>query len=192
MITIFDNELPFTDELTVALPQRFRFTLEVTKDKQKVRATLVINGDSGWQDNGGMVAELSKERLAELQGEAYVQWVSLLVPLKKDTEFQLAPLPPTKINGRAVVGVKVARKQHPDVNLYFDADSGLLAKVARRAKESGIEVEKDAFFAEYKEVDGVKLPFHVIETLNEKKFTELKVGTYKLISKPDDKAFGKP
>jgi hypothetical protein len=191
-ITIFDKELSIADDLTVALPDRMRLILEVTQDKQKVSLTQVVNGNVGWQDNGGAVMELTNERLTELQEEAYVQWISLLIPLMKDKEFNIKPLQPTKINSRQVVGVKVARKSRPDISFYFDAESNLLVKIQRRTKQAGVEVQKDTSLGDYKEVDGVKLPFQIVEMLNDKKFAEVKIVSYKLLSKLDDKLFGKP
>jgi hypothetical protein len=191
-ITIFDKELSITDDLTVALPDRLRLTLDVTQDKQRVSLTQVVNGNVGWQDNGGAVMELTNERLTELQEEAYVQWVSLLIPLKKDKEFDIKLLQPTKINGRPVAGLKVARKSRPDISFYFDAESNLLVKIQRRTKQAGVEVQKDSSLGEYKEVDGVKLPFHIVESLNDKKFAEVKIVSYKLLGKLDEKLFGKP
>jgi hypothetical protein len=191
-ITIFDKELSIADDLTVALPDRMRLVLEVTQDKQKVSLTQVVNGSVGWQDNGGAVVELTNERLTELQEEAYVQWISLLIPLMKDKEFNLKPLQSTKINSRPVVGVKVARKSRPDVSFYFDAESGLLVKIQRRTKQAGVEVQKDTSLGDYKEVDGVKLPFQIVEMLNDKKFAEVKIASYRLLPKVDERFFGKP
>ena len=191
-ITVFDKEMTIVDDLIVALPDRFRHALEVSQDKQKVSLTNVVNGNVGWQDNGGAVTELTNERLTELQEEAYVQWVSLLVPLVKDKEFNLKPLQPTKINNRPATGVKVSRKARPDISLYFDAESALLVRIQRRTKQAGVEVQKETSLGDYKEVDGVKLPFTFVETLNDKKFAEVKVLSYKLLGKLDDKLFGKP
>jgi hypothetical protein len=191
-ITLFmDKEMPFTDDLTTGLPARFRLAVDILVDKQKMRIVLVLNGDTAWQDNGGRVEETSKERLAELQEEAYVQWASLLAPLKK-ADFNLTPLSPVKVAGRSAVGIKVEHKPYPALELYFDDETKLLAKVQRKSKQGGIEVRKESYFSEFKEVDGVRLPFHIVETLNDKKFSDLKVDTYKLLDKADDKLFGKP
>jgi zinc protease len=192
IILFMEKEMPFTDDLTASLPGRFRLAVDITVEKQKMRIMLVLNGDTAWQDNGGRVEETSKERLAELQEEAYVQWVSLLAPLRKNADCQLTPLAPAKIGGRPASGFKVERKPFPAVELYFDDDTKLLVKMQRKTKQGGIEVRKESYFSEFKEVEGVRLPFHIVETLNDKKFSDLKVDAYKLLEKVDDKLFGKP
>jgi hypothetical protein len=193
-LTLFDTDLAFTDELVVQRPDRLRFTLDVVgADKQKTRAVLVLNKNKGWQENGGVAMELSEARVSELKEEAHVQWVCMLVPLiQKDSPYQLATATEIKVGDKAAYGVKAALKGHPDITLYFDKDSALLVKIERQAKEAGLELAKEYFFSEYKEVDGVKLPMRLIEKLNGKKFTDLKVDSYKLLDKVDEAQFGKP
>jgi hypothetical protein len=193
-LTLFDMDLAFTDELLVQRPDRLRFTLEVVgADKQKSRVLLVINKNKGWQENGGVVSELSDQRLTELKEEARVQWVCMLTPLvQKDSAYELAVAKEMKINDKPALGIKASLKGHPDIVLYFDKDSALLVKIERQAKEAGVEVAKEYLLSDYKEVDGVKLPMHIVEKLNGKKFTDLKVDSYRLLNKVDEAQFGKP
>jgi hypothetical protein len=194
-VTLFDMDSTIVDELLVQLPDRLRLTVEIASadKKQKVRAIVVANKDKGWQENGGAVDELSEPRLAELREEAHVQWVSLLFPLvKKDAAYELIPLKDVKIDGRGAMGVKVSLKGHPDISLVFDKENALLSKVALKTKEGGVEVDKEFFFSEHKEVDGAKLPMHIAVRLNGKKYVDLKVESYKFLSKVDEAQFGKP
>jgi len=169
-------------------------TLDVVgADKQKIRVVQVLNKDKGWEENGGVAMELSEARVSELKEEAHVQWVCLLLPLvQKDSPYQLATAKEIKVGDKAAAGVKASLKNHPDITLYFDKDSALLVKIERQAKEAGLELAKEYFFSDYKEVDGVKLPMHAVEKLNGKKFVELKVDSYKLLDKVDEAQFGKP
>jgi photosynthetic reaction center cytochrome c subunit len=187
-----DKEAPFTDEFVTALPDRFRLTLDIGAGAQKARIILVVNGDKGWQSTGGMVAEIGKTRLEELREEAYANWVATLTPLQKDKDFDLTPLPEEKLNGQAVLGVKVAHKGHADVTLYFDKGSGLLIRLVRQAKEAGAAFEQQFVYADYKEFDGVKLPTKQTESRGGKKFTELSGIAYKFPKVLDESAFSKP
>jgi hypothetical protein len=54
-----------------------------------------------------------------------------------------------------------------------------------------VKVDKEYLYADYKDVDGVKLPGKQTDYLNGKKFSEITVTSYKLY-KPDDATFGKP
>jgi len=194
-VTLFDTDSAIADELLVSLPDRLRLTIEIAgpDKKQKVRAIVVANKDKGWQENGGAVDELSEARLSELHEEARVQYVSLLFPLaRKDAAYDLTLLKDVKIDGRGAVGVKASLKGHPDISLIFDKENALLSKVALKTKEGGVEVDKEYLFSEHKEVDGAKLPMHIAIKLNGKKYIDLKVDSYKLLSKVDETEFGKP
>jgi hypothetical protein len=178
--------LPFTDELTVSLPDRSRHAVEIDK---KSRIVLVLNGDKGWRSEGGPADELGGVRLKEVADEVYVLWLTTLTPLKKD-DVTLKPLPPTKVDDKPAVGVSVSAKGRPDVKVYFNKDSHLLVKIEREALQGGQKVDKEYLYGDYKDVDGVKLPGKLTENVNGKKLTDI-TASYKL-HKPDDATFGKP
>jgi hypothetical protein len=192
VLTLAGKELPFTAEVLSSLPDRLRVAsnLEVEPGK-KSAVILAVNGDKGWISQFGSVTDLGKERFEELREEAYVQWLATLVPLRKDT-FDLAPVPEIKVNDKPAAGVKVSRKGHNDVKLYFDKASGLLVKIERRAREAGLQVDKEYVYSEHKAFDGVKLPTRQVEMLNGKTFTQLSSATYKFLDKVDAAAFDKP
>jgi hypothetical protein len=192
-LTLGEKESAFTDEVLMSLPERLRvaLSLEVEPGKKAPPLILTINGDKGWVSQFGTVSELSKERLDEMREEAYVQWLTTLVPLRKDT-FELAPVPEIKVDGKAAAGVKASSKGHNDVKLYFDKASGLLVKIERRARQAGLPVEKEYLYSEHKPFDGVKLPTKQVELLNGKKFSQLSSAAYKFLDKVDAAAFDKP
>ena len=191
-MTLFDKPVPFKDEMAAQLPDRLRSFVDVGEGDQKLLVLLVINGDKGWQSAGGAVMELSKERLGELREEAYIMWLSTLAPLKKDTSFHLVPAPDVKVNGQPAAGVKVSQKGHTDATLYFDKETGLLVKIARRAQEAGLAVDKEYLFSAHKEFEGAKLPTKQVEMINGKKFTEVTSFTYKILRRVDESMFAKP
>jgi hypothetical protein len=192
VIASFGKDAPFTDELVLSLPDRFRLTLDVGSGLQKARVIQVVNGESGWQSTGGMVTELGKERLGELREEAYLLWLATLVPLLKDDAFELKPLPEGKVNDRPAAVVQVTRKGHGDVRLYFDKASGLLVKSERRAKEAGQPFDQEYVYGEHKEFDGVTLPTRQQELRGGKRFAELAEMAYKFPRTVEDSTFGRP
>jgi hypothetical protein len=192
VLSLFGQAVTFTDEMIVQLPERLRLTIEAESSGNKMKLIQVINGSKGWLATGAGVTELSKERLAELQEDAYVLWLTTLTPLTKGSDFTLAALPEVKLNGQAVAGVKVSRKGHEDVKLYFDKESGLLVKVERRAREAGLLVVKEQVYAGHKAVDGVRLPTKFVEFTNGKKFVDASNLTYRFLDKVDDNTFAKP
>jgi hypothetical protein len=181
--------VPFTSTTLLSLPDRMRLALTLDK---KVRIVTILNGDKGWQlPPGGSVTELTPEHLREIREEAYVWWLTTLVPLRKGP-FTLTPLPDVKINGEPAAGVKVASPGHGDVRLYFDKGTGLLARIERRASEFGVQVDKEYHYTDYKTFDGVKLPTKEAITLSGKKWSEAVTDSCKFLAHIDEKEFSRP
>ncbi|HVS39051.1 MAG TPA: hypothetical protein VMS17_26060 [Gemmataceae bacterium] len=183
-----DDKRPFTDEMTLDVPDRLQRSAEI--DKQ-VHFAIAVAGDKGWHALGGKVEDLGPERLKELHEEIYVLWLETLLPLR-DKGFDLTPLPEIKVNGRPAVGVQASSKGHADVKLYFDKTTHLLTKGEWSGKEAGQSHAKEHFIGDFKDFDGVKLPTHYIETTDGKKICELTSASYQFPVKVDDAAFVRP
>ncbi len=183
------GDMDFTSTVTQSLPDRVRMDIEVGKS---VKLLTVIDGDKGWQQSaGGAALPLDRDRLKEIKGEAYVWWLATLVPLKKDG-LTLALAPEIKVDGKPALGVKVSGRGEPDARLYFDQGTGLLVKIERRAPETGVLVNKEYYFSDFKDFDGAKLPAKEVMTVNGKKWYEVRVLTYKFLPKVEDSAFARP
>jgi hypothetical protein len=191
-LTVAGKEVPFAEEQTAQLPARWRRETEMRADRQKLRVLLVVNGDKGWQSAGGAVIDVGAERLRELREDGYAQWLTTLLPLKKDPALQLATLPEIKVNGDPAVGVKVSSKGRPDVKLYFDKKSRLLVRSERQAAEGGETVVKEENYSGYKEFDGVKLPTKIAVVVGGKKVGDTTEAAYKFPEKAPEGTFAKP
>jgi hypothetical protein len=185
-LTLSGN-VAFKTEEIVTLPERCRTVLEAAG----IRRVIVLNGDKGWMLTGGTTQEMNRELLAELREEPYVWWLMTLTPLQK-AGFDLTPLPDAKVSGEDASVINVSHRGHADVRMFFDKKTGLLVKIARRAKEAGIPLDKEYSYGDYKEYDGAKLPTKEITTVNGRKLSEVKFTDYRLLSKVEDKTFDKP
>ncbi len=191
-MTVAGKEVSFAEEYTAQLPERWRRETDLLAGAQKLRVLQVVNGDKGWQSTGGAVTDVGTERLKELRADAYAEWLTTLLPLKKDIALRLAPLPETKVNGEPALGVKVSGAGRADVRLYFDKKSRLLVKAERQASEGGETVLKEETFAAYKDFDGVRLPTKVVQTVGGKRVREITEAAYKFPNKVEEGTFGKP
>jgi hypothetical protein len=186
-VVSFGSDVPFRSELIVHLPDQVRLSMEA----QGSQIVAILNGDKGWESAGGAFREMTKQRVAEVQEEAYVYWLATLTPLLKDG-FDLAPLPESKVEGKPAVGIKVSARGRPDASLYFDKDTGLLVKITRVGQDAGIKTETVYLFTDFKNFDGVKLPAREATTKNGRKTIEVTYSSYKFLSRPDQKAFSRP
>jgi hypothetical protein len=128
----------FTGEAWQQDPDRLRVGIEINlpdvnggkRDVMHVR-----NGTRVWMRLNGSTQELNEQRLASFKRAEYVDRVTGLVDLLKDKAFTLAALGESQLDGRAVLGVKVTSKDHPDVSLFFDRATGHLVRMRYQAAD---------------------------------------------------------
>jgi hypothetical protein len=96
---------------------------------------------------------------------------------------------------KPAVGVKVSHKDHQDVNLYFDKDSGLLVKMEHKTKaqeEGNKEVTQEDIYSDYQDIGGAKIPMKLTILRDGKKYVEGEASEVKAVDKHDEKTFAKP
>jgi hypothetical protein len=117
----------------------------------------------------------------------------MLTPLKHK-DLTLSSLGEIKINDRAALGIKIAKKDHPDLDLYFDKESHLPVKCGLRIKEP--ETEKEAtyewLFSGFKEVAGVKHTMQVVLNRDGKKRLGMEISEVKPEENVEETVFAKP
>jgi hypothetical protein len=189
---LFGQPSAFRDELTLALPSKFRLHLAGGSAGPQNQMLIILNGDDAWHATTLGVNLLPKDRLAEFQEEARLMWYATLVPLIHDKSVHLAPIAPVNVNGRPTVGISASQAGKAEINLYFDAQTNLLVKAARKSQEGGIPVVKEYFYADHQPVGGVLLPTKYSEFSAGRKLVDVNSITYKFPSRVDDKLFKKP
>jgi hypothetical protein len=190
-ITYAGSTVPFRGEVHLHFPDQARFTFDLGPEGQKLSMVFVINRDKGWQAGSGATRDLTKQELEEFREEAYAIGVTTLLPLRNKS-FELTLLPETRIGDNPAVGLKVSSKGHADVKLYFDKRTHLLVKAERRAREGGLDVDKETFFSEPKDFDGPKLPARIVEFSGGKKTADVRITAYRFPARVDENAFSKP
>jgi hypothetical protein len=193
-IDILGQNLTFTSSGIQQMTGQLKNEITVDIMGQQLTILQVYDGKKGWFRLMDATMELEGDLLKEMQAQAHSARVNTLVPLLKDKAFTLSPLGEVKVKGKAALGVKVSAKDQKDIELYFDKETGLMAKVARQAFDSNTmkEVMQEMIFSEFKETDGLKHATKVLMQHDGKKLLELDVTEYKLLDKQDDSEFAKP
>jgi hypothetical protein len=181
--------LPYTGTYSVRWPDHMRMEVEGV-------FTMVVAGDKGWIKGEQGLAEMGKDQLDSENRNLYGGYVASLISLS-DEAFALSKVADVAIEGRPAVGVRVAKKGMPDVTLYFDKQSGLVAKSEQVVKPGANEVEKgevkqETLLSNYKEFSGCKLPTKILVKRGGKLYVEAEMTDVKPVDKFDDKVFGKP
>jgi serine/threonine protein kinase len=188
---------PFTAKFAVQFPDQFR--LEIGDSR------ITVDRNKGWLVGGNNWKEMTKEQLATQRENLHGTWVLSLLPLN-DKEFTFASLGESKVNDRAVFGVKVSSQGHKDVLLYFDKATNLLVKSeqtigllprswfdpAMAETPDPKWVRQEAFYSDYKSVQGVQIPMKIVIKRDGKLYQELEKHDIQLVEKLDDKLFREP
>jgi outer membrane lipoprotein-sorting protein len=181
--------MPYTGTYSIRWPDHFRMEIEGV-------FTMIIAGDKGWTKSDQGLAEMSKDQLENEKRNLYGGYVASLIPLSDDA-FKLSKVADVAIEGRTALGVRVSKKGMPDVTLYFDKQSGLIAKTEQVVKPGEYEVEKaevkqETLLSNYKEFSGCKLPTKIVSKRGGKLYVEAEMTEVKPVDKFDDNVFSKP
>jgi hypothetical protein len=188
------GSVAFAQESSSQMTGQLKEVMEMEINGQKVNVTTGFDGKAAWMNFNGMVMEPPEPVLAELKEVSYSMKVGRLTALTDKKQFELSLLGEVMVNNRPAVGIKVSSKGHKDINLYFDKEKGLLAKIERRKKDmnSGQEVTEERLITEYMDVDGLKTAKKLVVNVDGKKFIEAEVTEVKHLDKLDDSEFAKP
>jgi hypothetical protein len=174
-------------EITIKEPDKY---LSVITTKQQGIIYQGVNGTAGWIKNDRMRRELSASEVAQLNRAAALYAV---IKVKE-------PYTGMTVTGKEKVGEReayVVERRLSDGSrtekFYFDTETGLLLRQIVLTNTLLFPIPEQTDFEDYREVDGVKLPFTIrtssIDTFFSatRKFTEIKHNV-----PVDDKLFNPP
>jgi hypothetical protein len=115
-----------------------------------------FNGSEGWQKDGRGVIDIPSEQLTDLKA-AY----QFFHDFKLKEQFTRMNLRRDKINGRDVFAITGIRPDKKRERLFFDAETGLLVRRMGYTETPLGVIPDQTDYEDYREVDGVKIPFTV-------------------------------
>jgi hypothetical protein len=186
--------LEFNQESAFMLPDKFKETIDMEVMGQKVHVVTVSNGKKVQIEANGKEIPVEDKIKDVIKNTLYVMKVSQMTSLLKGKDFELSALGEVKVEGKPAVGILVKSKGHPDVSLYFNKETGLLAKVEHRTVDpmSGSEITEERIITEYGKTDGIPTPKKLLINHDGNKFMEAEVLETKQLEKIDDSEFDKP
>jgi len=113
-----------------------------------------FDGTSGWLKFGDRAREMSQQESEAAGLDAELHFAARI----KEIFPQLRLGQPEKIGGVECVSVNAMRPGKPPVRLFFAKDSGLLVRETRFTETPLGRLPTQIDYADYREVDGVKLP----------------------------------
>jgi hypothetical protein len=185
--------LDIEQESSIQAPDKLKEVVHLEVMGQKVTVITVFNGTKGWININGQTMDMDEKIVAAIKDALHMMSYLRLSGLK-DKKVELTALGEVKVNDRPALGLKIASKGNKDINLYFDKETGLLAKLEYRMTDplSGQEVNEERIILEYQDNDGLKTAKKLLVNRDGKKYLEFEVLEVKLLEKLDDNEFVKP
>jgi uncharacterized protein YdbL (DUF1318 family) len=148
-----------------------------------------FDGEKGWQDTPQTgLADVTGPQLGDMKRAAdFYGDINL-----KELYPKMTVKGKESVNGHDAYVIAAESKDGSPETWYFDADSGLKVRNISQAEGPNGPVEVDTTIGDYREVDGVKVPFMIHQSLGGQiaftiKFTEVKQNV-----PIDDAKFEKP
>jgi len=189
------DPIDFSMELA-GFDKKFRFGMEMTVMNFDLKIVVVVNGAKGWEKVNDDVKDIPADELAEHKEQIHSNAVVSLLPVKKDKAYTLLAIGDYKVDDQPAVGVRVSKKGHRDVSLYFDKAKGHLVKSEFNIKDikggGDREMTQTNFYYDYKEFQGVRHPTRMVTERDSKKFIETRLTEMQLAEKLDDSTFDRP
>ena len=147
-----------------------------------MKQSVYSDGTSGWISGMQGVTNLSPPVLKQIHGEAFRQLVSLALS-DRDAD--------RTVNQTADGLLEISSKDGESVSIAVDEKTGLPAKLAYQQSpaEGGTAVEE--IFSDWRDVDGIHLPFQWSVMQGGKKFAAVTVQDYKINSGLTAETLGK-
>ncbi len=187
------GEVEFTQDVSYMIPDKFKDSMELKVGGKSIAVLTLVNGDKMTIEIDGKAVDVPAEAKASLKEVSHVMDVARLVPLKGKA-YELSLIGDDKVDGKKVVGVRVTKKGQKDVSVYFDKETGLMAKIEFRTVDqaSGNEITEERMPSGYEKTkDGVAVPKKVVIKRDGKVFLEAEILEAKSFEKLDDAEFKK-
>ena len=153
----------------------------------------LINGDNVTLEVNGKDIDAGDKVKDAMKEIGQVMEVGRLVTLK-DKKYELSIIGEEKVEGKKTIGIRVSAKDKKDVNVYFDKETGLIAKIEHRTTDqaTGKEITEERIITEYgKSKAGVPTAKKILIKHDGKQFLEAEVLELTTLEKIDDSEFKK-
>jgi hypothetical protein len=186
--------IPIEQETLIDLGGRFREVMMTELNGEKIKTLSAHDGVSTWIKANDKEIPLDDDLQAEVKEEIYKLEVGRLTPLTSSTKYTLTPLEEIVVDGRPAEGVRVSSRGHKDINIYFDKETGLTAKISSRRLDFSTrqEIEEERFPTDYADQNGIKMARKIAVRRNGQRYLEMEVLSVKFLDSIPAADFAKP
>jgi hypothetical protein len=191
------GDAEFEVETLWQLPSQYKSAWHTQIKNQTINSVVVVNRRQGWRKANDMQSEeIPEPNFKELREQMHAERLDKILPLtgKSLTLRTLGVTQDPKLPGQTLTGILVKAEDHREVRMYFDKDTGLLAKRENDVKDvkSGQQFKQEIYFTAYKETEGVKVWTRFVIFRDGQRFLEAEITEVKFFETLPDAMFSQP
>jgi len=166
------STIELTVSETVQLPDKTKQVFELAAGHR----IQVLNGETGWSKTGETVADLSTAEKREMKRGLFRDAINLFKRFAS-TELSVQYLGNEVVKTDTLFILNIKNSSGEFFKLYINSQTNLIKKKSYHGggPEMAILATLEEIYSDYREVDGLKIPFHTIVKANGKKFIESSV-----------------
>jgi len=167
---------------TALLPDKTKQVMTISSGER----VQVLNDKNSWKKIGTVYSDLTESEKREMQRGLILTTFNLF-KLSESEELQVQYFGQETLGGKTNHVLHITNKSGVFLNLYVSAETYLVAKkIYSGAAEVGLATLEETY-SDYRDIQGVKMPFNTIIKANGRPFMETSVVEAKLnITLPED------
>jgi hypothetical protein len=165
---------PF-EHIKVAQSSRYIAPNEIRQEQVHSKGTTTVysDGKSGWIGTKKGSTPLNGDGIATARGVLFRQLCTLMLS-DRDRSRKVTAVGPNT--------VEISGSDAQKVKVEFDPKTGLPLRLSYALSSNGVEAARTETLSDWRDVNGVRLPFHSVQVDSGKKMLELNVSSYKVNS----------
>ena len=175
-------------EIGVVVYQVFPGKLRQNMTTAQGDFSFMFDGEAGYVVASMGAQPLPPEMSRSLKDAVFRDIIPLFVHLvESDVPVQFAGI--AEINGESTSTLLVKQPSGETLKVYISDETHYVLKYAFRESEQGVIVDKERYYSDYREIEGVKIPYRVDEYVNGILFTRNQASSVKLNIDVDESLF---
>ena len=167
-------------------PNKLRQDIKMPQGEMSV----AFDGTSGFAMTPMGPQPLPPEMTASLKDGIFREPVWLLVNLMQDSSVQYTGT--EEVMGKPTAIVLVKQPSGEVLKVFISEETHYIVKMEFRETEQGVTLNKESLMDDYRDVDGVKIPYHLVQNVEGEQFTETHISSVTINAELEESLFQEP
>ena len=168
-------------------PDKLRQDIKMPQGEMSV----AFDGTSGFALTPMGPQPLPPEMTASLKDGIFREPIWLLANLMEDNgSVQHAGT--EEVMGKPAAILLVKQPSGEMLKVFISEETHYIVKMEFRETEQGVALNKESVMDDYRDVNGIKIPYHVVQNVEGEQFTETRISSVTLNAELDESLFQEP